>query len=204
MWDYQEFEREIDGTNYTMYTIRGVEKFTPSPEFKLQSIVCVFQFGKIVTLLIGNMPVGLVDDHPVRTQSGRHPCCDCYCDTARLIIMRDSTVNYICDACYADAWSLFTTGHPTPNPKMCCSRNIIFSDPTCYVVANHRILAHNAKCRHVCTQGDICVSCAHAVLSYRAARMKWMCDRVLEVYLPADVLGIIAMFVLSGVGLRWH
>lgn len=49
-----------------------------------------------------------------------------------------------------------------------------------------------------------CIEFGYHKFSYRAAHMKWMCERMLLTHLPTDIVPAIIMYVLSGIGNAWN
>ncbi len=220
MWDYQEFERVIDGVPVLMYTNRGAEKFIPSEEHMKYVGVLIFQFGWLFQLLLYPMngSVRYLEDWKhthvtrIKTHDRTERCIYCSECPATLLTIgtgQSDADDPVCDTCHRDIVSLMFTLHTTTEPKMVKAEPYIFVSEPCDVVAYpyHRLPTCTCIIGNEChTQHKYwCSVIQYASFAYRAAYAKWLCNLVLDsVDCVTDVKPMIVMYVLSGNDNAWN
>ncbi len=213
MWDYQEFTQEFDDCPRRMYTLHGVEKLVqPSWFCEGKSYdVYVFQFGIIMQLQATTSHSAEFGEWrsckvTKLDRTNREWCIECYHRMSTVFVQFGTNDAHLCDLCYDNTRSLAHTSHPTPAPKTVGGGYTVFTNPSCtmWVRTLHKgdgITQHY----HSIMKKEDCVGCKYAVLAYRAAYMKWLCDHVLDSRnCHRDVKPVVMMDVLSGIDNKWN
>lgn len=155
---------------------------------------------------------------------------DCqYCEV-RSATMTTINLKYhdnteFCTACYKDITSMMLTQHTNTEPKSLGFEYYIYASESCDVQVFHytelpccsddKVLYPYLTEIHGCdrasgddyhTQHDYCcVLSRYIPFVYRAAYMKWLCERALDVLeCMVDVKPAIIVYVLSGTGNIWN
>jgi len=229
MWQYSEFETEIDGVMQDTYTLRGIERLEHLFSAMTQS-TCVFMFGTIAILRVHQIYYDTVSYiRQMRHQHLLHPVSTGTCGWCNINPARVQYQNYECDSrivfplCYVCHGSLNISSMPSLRERlrMVKAECRIYATLERFTTVIHGSVSDiesrlnqcpftddacdgdcvgDCTCEHICEYTDF----GYYDFSYRAARMKWICDRVLEMYLLPDVIMLIVGWTLSGIDCKWN